>query len=185
MEFTDEQLVLRFLEGDDGSLDILIGRYLKPIYNFLYRFTKDTDSLDDLTQETFIKVWKNIKRFDPDKKFKVWIYQIAKNTAYDFLKKKKTTPFSFFETEEGNKLETVSEENPLPDEILERQDLEKELDAKLKQLSDQHRVILFMRYKDDFSLQEISEILKVPYNTVKSQHQRAIGALRRLFYAFV
>src|SRR5665647_1906978 len=104
MKKTDEQLVVDFLAGDDESFEELVHRYLKPIYNFLYQFTQDRDSLDDLTQETFVKAWKNIRKFDQDKSFRVWIYAIAKNTAYDFLKKKKTIPFSSFEDEAGNNM---------------------------------------------------------------------------------
>jgi len=181
MEQEDAKLISDFLNGDDAAFEQLVNRYLKPIYNFLYQFTKDRDSLDDLTQETFIKVWKNIRKFDQSKNFRVWIYAIAKNTAYDFLKKKKTVPFSNFIDEEGNnKLENIGEENPLPDEILIKLDSEKELDQKLQKLPDNYRILLLMRYKDDFSLREISEILKVPYNTIKSQHIRALASLRKI-----
>ncbi len=77
-------------------------------------------------------------------------------------------------------MEKISEEKPLPDEILMRQDLEGELEKKLQELPDVYRVILTMRYKDDFSLQEIAEILNVSYNTIKSQHARALASLRKL-----
>lgn len=180
MEKDDRQLTTEFLAGSDEAFEELVNRHLKAIYNFLYQFTQDRDSLDDLTQETFIKVWKNIKKFDPEKNFRTWLYAIAKNTAYDFLKKKKTIPFSFFENSEGESpLENLPEKNFLPDEILARQDLEKELGKKLQQLPDNYRIILLMRYKDDFSLQEISEILNLSYNTVKSQHTRALLALKK------
>lgn len=181
MNKTDQQLVDDFLRGNDESFEILVQQYLKPIYNFLYQFTQDRDSLDDLTQETFIKAWKGIEKFDKTKSFRIWLYVIAKNTAYDFLKKKKTIPFSSFEDEVGNnRLENISEEKPLPDEILARKDLEKDLEKVLQKISDNYRIILIMRYKDDFSLQEISEILKLPYNTVKSQHARALANLRKI-----
>jgi RNA polymerase sigma-70 factor (ECF subfamily) len=180
MQRDDKNLIIAFLNGLDESFEQLVNRYLKPIYNFLYQFTKDTDSLDDLTQETFIKVWKNIHKFDQSKNFRTWLYAIAKNTAYDFLKKKKTIPFSnFLDAEGDNKLEQTVEDGSSPEDVLMAQDLEKELGKKLQQLSDSHRLILLMRYKDDFSLQEISEILNLSYNTVKSQHTRALLALKK------
>lgn len=185
MEKEDKQLIAEFLDGSDEAFEELVNRHLQSIYNFLYQFTQDRDSLDDLTQETFIKVWKNIRKFDPEKNFRTWLFAIAKNTAYDFLKKKKTIPFSFFENSEGDSpLENISEENPLPDEILQRQDLEKELDQKLQELPDNYRIILLMRYKDDFSLQEIAEILNLSYNTVKSQHARALANLKKILQGF-
>jgi RNA polymerase sigma-70 factor, ECF subfamily len=182
MELSDKQLVENFLEGDDSAFPHLVKRYLKPIYNFLYQLAGDSSALDDLAQETFIKVWKNISRFDQSRSFKVWIFAIAKNTAYDYLKKKKTIPFSVFTNEKGNnKLEKINANEILPDELLEREDFAKELEEKLKKIPEQYRIILLMRYKDDFSLQEIAEIFKKPYNTIKSQHQRALAALKMAF----
>ena len=183
MELSDKQLIEAFLAGDDAAFEELVKRYLKTVYNFLYRLTGgDMAALDDLTQVTFIKAWKNIRRFDREKNFKTWIFTIAKNTAYDYFKKKKTVPFSLFEDGEGNsRLENISEDKLLPDEILDKAQSVEALDEKLKKIPDRYRIILLMRYKDDLSLQEIAEILDLPYNTVKSQHQRALAKLRQEF----
>ena len=179
---TDEELVGNILTGDEMAFEELLKRYLKPIYNFLYRFAGDIAALDDLTQETFIKVWKNLKRFDPEKKFKTWIFTIAKNTAYDHLKKKKTIPFSFFADEEGeNWLENIADENFLPDEILERKNLSEEMDIIIEKIPSHYRAILLLHYREDFSLHEIAEILSEPYNTIKSRHQRGLKKLKSLF----
>ena len=181
MEKTDQQLAKDFLEGDEAALEELVKKYLKPVYNFLHQFVNDKSALDDLTQITFIKAWKNLKRFNQGKSFKIWIFTIAKNTAYDFFKRKKTVPFSFFEDAEGNnKLENISEDEILPDELLEKADAARELEKALKKIPDHYRIILLMRYKNDCSLQEIAEILNLPYNTVKSQHQRGLLALKKI-----
>ncbi len=180
MELTDKQLIEDFLAGDDASFELLVKKYLKPAYNFLYRLTGgDVALTDDLTQEAFLKAWKNIKRYDLEKNFKVWIFTIAKNNARDAWKRKKTLPFVLFENSDGyNKLDEVAEEKPLPDEILERIESAGELDVKLKKLPKKYQAILLMRYKDDLSVAEIAEVLSIPYNTVKSQHQRALGLLK-------
>lgn len=179
----DKKLIHDFLNGDDKSLETLIRKYLSPIYNFLYRLSGDKSSADDLTQETFIKVWKNLSHFDQNKNFKVWIFTIAKNTAFDFFKKKKTIPFSFFQDEEGNnKLDDLRDENNLlPNEIMERENLAQELDKKLEKIPENYRIILLLHYKEDFSLNEIAQILEKPYNTIKSYHQRALLSLKRAF----
>ena len=182
---SDEQLIKNFLNGDDGGFESLLKKYLKPVYNFLYRLTGDTSVLDDLAQETFIKTWRNIKKFNLDRSFKTWLYAIAKNTAYDYFKKRKTIPFSnFIDAEGNNKLENISEDEILPPELLEKADTAKELETALTKISDQYQIILLMRYKDDFSLQEIAEILNLSYNTVKSQHQRGLKALRQILQRF-
>jgi RNA polymerase sigma-70 factor, ECF subfamily len=182
MQKNDEILVENFLAGDEAAFESLLERYLRPIYNFLYQLTSERSALDDLTQITFVKAWKNMHRFDQSRSFKTWLYSIAKNTAYDYFKKKKTVPFSFFESTDGyNKLEEIEEDAALPDELLEKKDLAKELEKKLEEIPKPYKIILMMHYKDDLSLSEISEILGVPYNTIKSQHQRALLALRKKF----
>ncbi|MFZ2193185.1 MAG: sigma-70 family RNA polymerase sigma factor [Candidatus Moraniibacteriota bacterium] len=182
MEKSDQQLIADFLAGDDESFEFLVYRYLKSVYNFIYRLTGDPVIIDDLTQETFIKAWKNIRRYDQSKNFKVWLFAIAKNTVYDFWKKKKTLPFALFEKEDGsNKLEDVAEDIILPDEILMRMETSGELDKKIKLLGRKYQLILTMHYKDDLSLREISEVLGLPYNTIKSQHKRALNELRNIF----
>lgn len=177
----DNQLVEKFFSGDEKSFSQLVKKYLQPVYSFLYYFTQDRAVLDDLTQETFIKAWKNLRKFDQEKSFKTWIFAIAKNTAYDHFKKKKTLPFANFMDEEGkNKLENISDESIWPDEILERKDIAKELEKKLGEIPEDYRIILILHYKEDFSLQEISEILNKPYNTIKSSHKRGLEKFRKL-----
>ncbi|MFA5777202.1 MAG: RNA polymerase sigma factor [Parcubacteria group bacterium] len=177
----DRKLIEEFTEGNEYSFEKLLNKYLKPVFNFVCQLSGDFQAAEDLTQETFVKAWKHIKKFDRERSFKTWIFTIAKNTTYDYFKKKKTIPFSNFVDEEGNnKLENVSDGSILPDEILERKDIAREMEEKLKEIPEKYRIILTLRYKEDFSLQEISEILKVPYNTVKSGHSRALGKLKEI-----
>jgi RNA polymerase sigma-70 factor (ECF subfamily) len=181
MDPEDKKLVEVFLDGDDLAFQELVRKYLKPVYNFLFRFVSDRAVLDDLTQETFVKAWKNLKRYDNSKSFKAWIFAIAKNTAFDYLKKKKTIPFSAFEDEDGNsQLDNISDEAILPDELLSQAEAQDNLEELLKKIPDHYRIILLMRYKDDLSLNEIAEVLGKSYNTIKSQHQRALEALKRI-----
>jgi RNA polymerase sigma-70 factor, ECF subfamily len=171
--------VKEILSGDEEAFAEIVKIYLKPIYNFVHRLVGDRDTADDLTQETFVKAWKNLKRFDQKRNFKTWLFTIAKNTAFDWLKKKKEIPFSTFMDEEGESwLENVPDENILPDEILERSDLAEELDEILQKLPPHYRAILLLHYKEDFSLHEIAEILGEPYNTIKSRHQRGLLKLK-------
>ncbi len=180
----DEQLVRASLDGDGLAFAQLLNKYLKPIYGFLYNLVRDSAQVEDLTQETFIKAWKNLNKFDTTKSFKTWLFTIAKNNAFDWLKKKKSTPFSFFKDEEGNnKLEGVAEDAILSDEILERKEIVREMEEKLARIPEKYRTILILRYKEDFTLGEIAQILDRPYNTVKAYHGRALLQLKEVFLA--
>lgn len=96
LTIADEILIKKYLQGDEKSLEILIQRYLKPIYSFIYRFIGNKQDAEDVTQEVFVKAWRNFKKFDQEKKFKTWIFSIAKNTAIDFLKKRRQFRFLSF-----------------------------------------------------------------------------------------
>jgi len=177
---SDEKLVQEYLSGEEKFVEELLDRYLKPIYNFIFRMTGGRAVAEDLSQETFLKAWKNLKRFDPEKKFSTWIFAIAKNTSFDYLKKKKEIPFSVFLDEEGESwLENITDENILPDEILERKDIAAKVEEMLEKIPLHYRAILLLHYKEDFSLHEIAEILGEPYNTIKSRHRRALIEIRK------
>jgi RNA polymerase sigma-70 factor (ECF subfamily) len=178
---SDEQLVHDYLKHkDEKSLEILIARYLKPIYGFVYKYSNLLNETEDITQEVFVKVWRNLKKFDQKKSFKTWLFQIAKNTAIDFLRQKKNIPFSAFETEEGKNplADTLIDRNPLPTEIFDQKKLAKILAATIDKLSEKYRQVLHLRYKDQFTFQEIAETLNEPIDTVKSRHRRALIALK-------
>ncbi|MEK7541855.1 MAG: sigma-70 family RNA polymerase sigma factor [Patescibacteria group bacterium] len=182
MHYSDERLITDYLAGDEKSLEILFGRYLKPIYSFAYRYVGGGQEAEDVTQEAFVKVWRHIKRFDRSKSFKTWIFSIAKNTAIDFLKKKKLIPFSEFENEDGENTitETLADPSPLPQELLERASVAQVLHSAMEKLSPRYRMVLFLRYNDHFNFREIAESLGEPENTIRSGHRRAMVMLKKL-----
>ncbi len=176
----DNQSVKNFLEGNDAAFEELVKKYLKPIYNFLYRLTNDRPAAEDISQDAFLKAWKNLRRFDQKRNFKTWLFTIAKNTAFDHFKRKKEIPFAVFADEEGESaFGEIPDENILPDEVLERSDMAEELDTILQKIPSQYGAILLLYYKEDFSLHEIAEILGEPYNTIKSRHRRALMTLKK------
>jgi RNA polymerase sigma-70 factor (ECF subfamily) len=138
----------------------------------------DQATAEDITQEVFIKVWKNIKKFDQNKSFRPWIFQIAKNTAIDFLRKKKTIPFSRFENEKGqNVLTNNIAEKPL--NLLENLSDKETLDEAMSNLSEKDRKIIKLRHNDGMSFREIAELLKESINTVKSRYRRVLANLKK------
>lgn len=178
----DEKLVSCYLAGDKKSLEILIERHLKQIYNFIYHYVGDAPGAEDVTQDVFVKVWRKVDKFDENKKFKTWLFSIAKNAALDFLKKKKAFSFSAFENEawENVLAETLPDAAPLPDELLARADLAKLLSEALAELPSPDRGVLLLHHYDQFTFDEAAEILGKPLNTVKSRYRRALIKLRKI-----
>jgi RNA polymerase sigma-70 factor (ECF subfamily) len=180
MQYSDEQLVQQFLAGDEKAFEKLVEKYLKPLYNFIFQLVRDKDTANDITQDVFVKIWKKISLFDEQKKFSTWIFAIAKNTAFDFLKKKKTVPFTAFENENGeNFLEFIEDKSiPHSDELLRLIDEKKDVANFLDSLSPQMKTVLLLHHVHGFSLAEISEIMGHSHNTIKSKYRRAIIFLR-------
>jgi len=192
-EISDQKLISLYLAGDEKSLEILFNRYLKMIYSFIYRYVGDQEAAEDVAQEVFVKVWKNLKKFNPrknrfanfklrrQKNFKTWLFKIAKNASIDFLRKKKIIPFSSFDNEDGNALtDTLADPAPLPDALLERQDLANLLTRALAKISFKYRAVLLLRYNNHFTFREIAESLDEPLNTIKSRHRRALIILKKI-----
>lgn len=182
MNSSDQQLIANYFAGDEKSFEFLVRRYLKPIYIFIYRYVGNEQDAEDVTQEVFVKVWRNLKRFDQYKSFKTWVFSIAKNAAIDFLKKKKTIPFSEFENREGKNMitETLADPSPLPTELLEKAGMTQMLNSAMEKLSPKYRMVLFLRYNDHFNFREIAESLGEPLHTITSRHRRALIKLEKL-----
>ena len=194
----DEKLIEQYLKGDEKSLEILIKKYIKPIYGFVYHYLGSASDAEDITQEVFVRAWRNLKKFDPrksrcltlqsrqEKSFKAWIFKIAKNASIDFLKKKKTIPFSKFNDEKGGNLiiETFVDHSLPSDKIFERKNLGYTLIGAIEGLPSKYREVLFSRYHNDLSFREIAELFREPLNTVKSRYHRAVKMLKKILINF-
>jgi len=162
------------------NFEQLMVQYLSPVYNFAYRLTGDIDSATDITQETFIKVWKNLKRFDRTKSFKPWLFAITRNTAIDWLRQRRGIPFSDLGNGDDGKFENnLPDALPLPDELFRRAELASLLDHALIELPINDRAIILLHHLEELTFTEIAEILNQPINTVKSRYRRGLVALRQ------
>ena len=98
----DSALAQRFLEGERRAFGILVDRYDGRLVNFVYRTIGDRERAQDLVQETFIRVYRHLHRFDPTRKFSTWIYTIASNLAKNELRNRSRNPLVFFQTIKKN-----------------------------------------------------------------------------------
>ena len=178
----DKELIQRYLKGDTKALDFLISKYLKVIYGFVYKNIGgqpyNQADAEDITQEVFVKVWKNIRKFDQNKNIKPWLFQIAKNTSIDFLRKRKTIPFSRFENEKGQN--PLIENTAAPDfNLIGRISDKKTVLAAMQYLSTKEQKVISLRHTEGMSFREIAETFKESVNTVKSRYRRSLANLRK------
>jgi RNA polymerase sigma-70 factor (ECF subfamily) len=177
----DLTLINDSLAGDTGAFAVLLERYLGMIYKFSYYYVRDAAEAEDIAQETFIRAWKHLKKFDQEKNFKTWLFAIAKNAALDFLKKKKPIFFSRM-AENDDELASIlalsAEAGDSPDAMIDRKMLKADLEEALRKLPSAYQTVLSLRYNDNLKFIEIAEKLGEPIDTVKSRHRRGIIILR-------
>lgn len=182
-QLSDDKLVASYNAGDQEALNSLIHRYLNQIYIFAHRMTGSQEEAKDIAQETFVKVWRTIARYKMTGTFKAWIFAIARNTAIDKLRKKKSAVFSDFEDVNGKNTltETLSDPETLPATLIEKAEKNGLLGKALLTLNPDDRAILSLHYSEDMTFEMIGKTLKKPLNTVKSRHRRALARLREYF----
>jgi RNA polymerase sigma-70 factor (ECF subfamily) len=183
MDRSDEELIAAYLKGEESAFDDLTRRHINGVYSFVLRLVGDSAAAEDIVQETFVKAWRSLHKYDAkSSKFKTWALRIARNTAIDYLRKKKHVPLSAFENESGVNVlaETVANDEELAPELLAKLEDANELRKTLDTLSEKNREILLLYYSNDATFEEIAQILNEPTNTVKSRHRRALSALREL-----
>ncbi len=177
---SDAHLIEAYLKGDYKALDILVGRYLEPVYNFITRYSGDSSEAQDLTQETFLKAWKNIKKFDRTKSFKTWIFTIARNTTLDWFRKKKSVSLSLFDVEGDVSLaDTLVDDELLPSDVFDNKKLHEIVQKAVAVLSPLYQTVLLLRYEEEFTFQEIATILNESIDTVKSRYRRALEQVKK------
>jgi RNA polymerase sigma-70 factor (ECF subfamily) len=138
---------------------------------FAFRLSGKTEEASDITQETFIKVWKNLRKFDPKKNFKTWLLAIARNTMIDRWRQKKELLLpENFEPEDST---------PLPDELFSRVESKQKLDRALSRLPLDYQTVVVLHGVEDFTFDEISQIMGKSLNTVKSQYRRALHQIKQ------
>ncbi len=179
MNKTDEELITAYLAGDEGAFALVVQHHLKSVYSFAFRLTGD--EAEDIVQDTFLKAWKNVRRYDSSSaKFKTWLMRIARNTAIDHLRRKKPETFSHFENEQGDSpFENAFDDEPLPDELAARADDARAVQNALEKLSPLHREVILLRYMNQLSFEEIGAVLSESSNTMRSRNRRALAELRR------
>lgn len=179
---TDRQLVEAALTGDGAAFERLLSRYRNELYQFCLQRTGNNHSdAGDIVQETFIKVFLSLDKYDPKYPFGPWLHRIAHNTFIDFTRKRRDNLLSIDSpTGPGSGLHPATT-GADPEETMIREQTGRQLDRILDSMSPHYKQMITLRFLHDYSYEEIAEKLGMPLGTVKTQIHRA----REQFYRLI
>jgi len=174
----DYMLVQRALnEKDQRAYTELMGRYKDSVFYMLLKMVNNSDDAEDLTIETFSKAFKRLDQYTPQFAFSTWLFKIASNHSIDFIRKKRIRAISIdqgYSNEDGESyVIPVKEESLDPEESMQKDERVQRMRDVVEKLKPRYKRLVELRYFEEKSYEEISEILELPLGTVKAQLFRA------------
>lgn len=186
----DSEVVQCFLDGEERAFTELVRRYDKRLQNFVYRTVGDRERAEDLAQETFVRVYRHLHRFDQTRKFSTWIYTIAGNLAKNELRNRSRNPLVLFQAIMKNweaDYRPLEWEDPTtrPDDLYRRRFLREKVNEAVALLPEHHRTVFVLRELHGKTYEEIAEITGCNLGTVKSRLNRARNNFARIIAPMV
>ncbi|MCA9736542.1 MAG: sigma-70 family RNA polymerase sigma factor [Gemmatimonadota bacterium] len=176
----DRELVTRALRGRESAFRELLERYERPIFSLILRMVRDRSLAEDLAQETFIRAFNALGRYDPRYKFSSWIFKIANNLTIDHLRKRKLdtvsidgSPHATSAEEQAQSRLTVESDGESPQEFVENRELGAQIEEAIGRLRPEYRTAVLLRHVEGYAYEEIAQIMEIPLGTVKTYLHRA------------
>ena len=173
---TDKQLVERVQRGDKRAFDLLVLKYQHKIMSLISRYVKDSDEIQDVAQEAFIKAYRALPGFRGDAAFYTWLYRIAINTAKNHLvSRSRRPPGSDVDLEDAQYMDAgdALRDRETPESTLFGEELRAVVNGALEALPEDLRAAVTLREFDGLSYEEIAEVMECPVGTVRSRIFRA------------
>ena len=169
----EKELLKRCLKGDKKAMETIVINYQKPIFNYFYRNVRNREIVSDLTQDIFLKVFSNLRKYNFSYKFSTWIYTLSHNHLIDYYRKKKNISFSTYSHDGNDTLDFPDEKNLTKEEEMIENEIKDKVWKSVELLPEEYRELIIMRYVNGLKYEEISEILKIPMGTLKNKIFRA------------
>jgi RNA polymerase sigma-70 factor (ECF subfamily) len=188
-ELSDEDVMERCATGSEIAFRALVKRYRSRIMNLVSRFINDRDRAEEISQEVFLRVFRNRERYRKSGKFSTWIFTIAvnltKNEIRSRVRHKGTFSLDALEEETGGQGLPFPDTSPLPDEDLSRGEIREKVAEALRKLPPRYREAVVLRDVEGMSYEEVGQILGIPGGTVRSRINRARLMLKERLRPFL
>jgi RNA polymerase sigma-70 factor, ECF subfamily len=166
--------------GEPGAFEALVRRHQGPLYNFCLRMLGQSEDAADVAQETFVQLYSYLGRLDAREPIAPWLFRVARNRCIDVIRRRRTVPLGTADdsAETPPRLDPADEE-PLPDELAERADLQRLLARAIDSLPPAYAEVVSLRYAGERSFAEIAQILECEEGAARVRFHRAKALLRR------
>jgi RNA polymerase sigma-70 factor (ECF subfamily) len=171
----ESAIVSRILKGERDAFSLLVEDYKTPIFNLAYRMTGNREDADELAQETFVRAYANLNKFQADQKFFAWLYTISLNIVRNHLRRQSLWGKLWVG---GVSVAAMQDHSRNQEEGLLAKEAQQQLQEALLKLSHDQRSVLVLRFYEDLSFADIAQICGLPESTVKMRVYRALEKLR-------
>jgi RNA polymerase sigma-70 factor (ECF subfamily) len=180
LAITDEELVVRSVNGDMDSFNQLIRRWERPIYALAYRTIGREDDARDVCQETFLRAYRALQGFKGQAKFSSWLYRIALNLCRDWMRKQRRTPVVAL-PEDVDVSELAAAQGPVEtiEALVARRELSRAVAKVMATLPEEQRTAIILKEYHGLTFQEIADLQGCPLSTVKTRLYQGLSVLRR------
>jgi RNA polymerase sigma factor (sigma-70 family) len=170
-EYTDIELIEMYRDANRShyAFNLLVKKYREKIYFFVRRMVIDHDDADDVVQNIFIKVWNNLGSFREDSKLFTWLYRIAVNESLSFLKSKQLRSYLSLTSPEAMMIKSLHDDN-----YFDGTEIQRRLTEAIIKLPKKQQLVFNMRYYDELSYEEMSEILTTSVGALKASYHFAV-----------
>lgn len=167
----ESEWLVRAQQGDDEAFARIVEEYQRPVYNLCYRMLGNPNDAEDAAQETFLRAYKSLSRYDRNRSFATWLMSIASHYCIDQLRKRKLTTFSM--DDENKSWFEPADPGPHPEKVVSQWEKQVQMQEMLGILSPKDRAAVVMRYWYEYSYQEIADMLSLTVSAVKSRLHRS------------
>jgi RNA polymerase sigma-70 factor (ECF subfamily) len=181
MEWTDETAVARARAGDTDAFRVLVERHSRPLFHLAFRMTGNEQDAEDVVQESLLRAFRQIRKFDGRSAFGTWLHRIAVNCSLDLVRarKRRSDPPGPADREMDDPLQSLPSSDPTPDRVAMSEEARRHITEAMEELTVPERTAFVLRHFEGMCITEVSRVLGCQEGAAKHSIFRAVRKLRR------
>jgi len=186
-DLRDEELVALSQQGERECFEILVRRYMEKAYHIAFKFTRETGTAKDLSQDAFLRAYAKIKQFDGRSSFYTWFYRIVVNLCLDYARRQRRVTWESLDkmAEDSGEQSQFADSSLAPEQHAIAGETKRRVDRTLDDMPKKQRTAFLLRNHQGLSIADVAKVMKTTEGTVRVYLHRAVAALRQSLVEFV